>query len=145
MSTISIATNSHASYSWWAITPMFIYKVGIHVMLCRWEENWKVSWFPARILKHRIPGQPEGCGKCNGWTNTFTCCVSGSQVFHARTICILCRTSNEVTIGQRNGFTTRRNYFSTCTYCNSKTRNQQGKGRRAAFWNACMISTEEWL
>ena len=34
-------------------------KVGT-VVLCRWEENWNVSWFPARILKHPIPGQSEG-------------------------------------------------------------------------------------
>ena len=25
------------------------------VVLCRWEENWKVSWYPATILKHLIP------------------------------------------------------------------------------------------
>ena len=36
-----------------------LYKVGT-VVLCRWEENRKASWFPARILKHPIPGQSEG-------------------------------------------------------------------------------------
>ena len=35
-----------------------IYRVET-VVLCRWEENRKVSWFPARILKHLIPGQPD--------------------------------------------------------------------------------------
>ena len=36
-----------------------LYKVGT-VVLCRWEEHRKVLWFPARILKHPIPGQSEG-------------------------------------------------------------------------------------
>ena len=38
-----------------------LYKVGT-IVLRRWEENRKVSLFPARILKHPIPGQsqPEG-------------------------------------------------------------------------------------
>ncbi|KAL5473346.1 hypothetical protein EMCRGX_G027819 [Ephydatia muelleri] len=39
-----------------------LYKVGT-VVLCRWEENRKVLWFPARILKHPVPGQSEGSWK----------------------------------------------------------------------------------
>ena len=39
-----------------------LYKVET-VVLCRWEENLKVSWFPAWILKHPVPGQSEGSWK----------------------------------------------------------------------------------
>ena len=92
-----------------------LYKTGT-VVLCKWKEGGKITWLPAKILSHPVPGKPGGQRKVEWITRDFQPCYddkgncSHSVVLNEEDFRLINNTESDVSTRTPTSFTSSTNH-----------------------------------